>query len=61
MQSSHQSEGRSMTHKTQTTAGLFSAMANGIQQVNTLEAVGMYTRRDNIYKRQKKRGCSAMM
>jgi hypothetical protein len=50
-----------MTHNTQTTAGLFSAMANGIQEVYTLEAVGMYTRRGDICKRQKERGCNAMM
>ena len=49
-----------MTHKTQTTAGLFSAMANRIQEVYTLEAVGMYTRCGDICKREK-RGCNAMM
>lgn len=50
-----------MTHKTQTTAGLLSAMANGIQEVYTLEAVGMYARRGDICRRQKKRDCKAMM
>jgi hypothetical protein len=42
-----------MTHKTQMTAGLFSAMMDDVQDASMCEAVGIYTECIPLFEKQK--------